>query len=31
MTNSRWELVFVALAATTVFFSVWHLMAPLIG
>ena len=31
MTDSRWELGFVVLVATTVFFAVWHIVAPLIG
>jgi hypothetical protein len=30
MTESRWELTVVTLVAVTVFFSVWHLVAPLI-
>jgi hypothetical protein len=31
MTDSRWELIVVALVAIAVFFSVWHFVAPLIG
>jgi hypothetical protein len=31
MTDSGWELIFVALAATTAFFSIWHIVAHLIG
>jgi hypothetical protein len=31
MTDSRWELIVVALVAIAVFFSVWHVVAPLIG
>jgi hypothetical protein len=30
MTNSRWELVAVTVVSITVFFSVWHLLAPLL-
>jgi hypothetical protein len=31
VTDNRWELAVVTLAAIAVFFSVWHLVAPLIG
>ena len=31
MTDSRWELGLVVLVAATVFFAVWHIVAPLIG
>jgi hypothetical protein len=30
MTGSGWELIVVALVATTIFFSVWRVVAPLI-
>jgi hypothetical protein len=28
MTDNRWELSFVVLVAATVFFAVWHIVAP---
>jgi hypothetical protein len=31
VTDNRWELAVVTLVAIAVFFSVWHLVAPLIG
>jgi hypothetical protein len=31
VTDSPWELIVVALVAIAVFFSVWHVVAPLIG
>jgi hypothetical protein len=31
VTDNHWELAVVTLVAIAVFFSVWHLVAPLIG
>jgi hypothetical protein len=31
MTNSRWELAIVLLGSSTIFFSIWHYVALLLG
>jgi len=31
MTDSRWELTIVVVGSATVFFSVWHFLAQLLG
>lgn len=31
MTDSRWELAIVLLGSSTLFFSVWHFVALLLG